>query len=50
MQVAAPQIRIGGLVMNDNGEENYLASYAIRKTAFVPCHSRPRAALNSLSK
>ncbi|HTW90009.1 MAG TPA: class I SAM-dependent methyltransferase [Candidatus Binataceae bacterium] len=25
MKVIAPQIRIGGLVMNDNGEEDYLA-------------------------
>ena len=25
MNVIAPQIRIGGLVMNDNGEEDYLA-------------------------
>ena len=25
MEIVAPQIRIGGLVMNDNGEEDYLA-------------------------
>lgn len=25
MEITAPQIRIGGLVMNDNGEEDYLA-------------------------
>ena len=25
MKVVAPQIRLGGLVMNDNGEEDYLA-------------------------
>lgn len=25
MEIVAPQVRIGGLVMNDNGEEDYLA-------------------------
>lgn len=25
MEITAPQIRVGGLVMNDNGEEDYLA-------------------------
>jgi hypothetical protein len=25
MEIVAPQIRLGGLVMNDNGEADYLA-------------------------
>jgi len=43
VEIVAPQIRAGGLVMNDNGEQDYLAY--VRDPAMVsgPCRCPSRA-------